>query len=69
VLGRVHRIEDSQRKAARCYSQVQRRIDIGVSVYDISEDGLRQMGTCQWNPDSPYDAWWLGFIHDVSASA
>jgi hypothetical protein len=41
-------------------------IDIGVSVYDISEDGLRQMGTRQWNPGSPYDAWWLGFIHDVN---
>lgn len=40
--------------------------DIGVSVYDISAEGLARMRTREWEPASPYDAWWLGFVRDVN---
>lgn len=40
--------------------------DIGVSVYDISPEGLAAMKTRQWDPGSPHDAWWLGFVQDVN---
>jgi hypothetical protein len=40
--------------------------DIGVSVYDISPEGLDLMRRRQWDPASPYDAWWLGFVRDVN---
>jgi hypothetical protein len=43
--------------------------DIGVSVYDISAEGLELMKTRQWDPDSPHDAWWLGFVRDVNGVA
>lgn len=40
--------------------------DIGVSVYDISTDGLARMKKREWDPASPHDAWWLGFVRDVN---
>ncbi len=41
--------------------------DLGVSVYDISEDGLARMRQREWEPDdSAYDRWWLGFVEDVN---
>lgn len=40
--------------------------DIGVSVYDISPEGLALMKTRQWDPGSEHDAWWLEFVHDVN---
>jgi hypothetical protein len=41
--------------------------DLGVSVYDISEEGLAAMRRREWNPDgSAYDRWWLGFVNDVN---
>lgn len=40
--------------------------DLGVSVYDISPDGLGRMRTRQWDRQSPYDRWWLGFVNDVN---
>lgn len=40
--------------------------DIGVSVYDISSEGLVAMRSRQWDPSSAHDAWWLGFVQDVN---
>lgn len=40
--------------------------DIGVSVYDISPDGLASMKTRRWDPGTPHDAWWLEFVADVN---
>jgi hypothetical protein len=41
--------------------------DLGVSVYDISEEGLARMRLREWSPDgSAYDRWWLGFVEDVN---
>ena len=40
--------------------------DIGVSVYDISPEGLASMRSRRWDPGSRYDAWWLGFVGDVN---
>jgi len=40
--------------------------DIGVSVYDISSDGLGAMRSRVWDPSSEHDRWWLGFVHDVN---
>jgi hypothetical protein len=41
--------------------------DLGVSVYDISEEGLAAMRRREWDPDgSAYDRWWLGFVKDVN---
>jgi len=40
--------------------------DIGVSVYDISPEGLAAMRSRRWDPGSRYDGWWLGFVKDVN---
>jgi hypothetical protein len=40
--------------------------DIGVSVYEISAEGLTSMRTREWEPASSYDAWWLDFVRDVN---
>lgn len=40
--------------------------DLGVSVYDISTDGLARMRQRQWDTASAYDRWWLGFVQDVN---
>ncbi len=40
--------------------------DIGVSVYDISPEGLALMRQRVWDPTSPHDSWWLGFVRDVN---
>jgi hypothetical protein len=40
--------------------------DLGVSVYDISTDGLARMRQRQWDESSSYDKWWLGFVQDVN---
>jgi hypothetical protein len=40
--------------------------DLGVSVYDISSDGLARMRQRQWDTASAYDRWWLGFVQDVN---
>ncbi len=40
--------------------------DIGVSAYDISQQGLALMRTRQWDPASAHDAWWLEFVSDVN---
>jgi hypothetical protein len=42
------------------------RGDLGVSVYDISTDGLARMRQRQWDASSDYDKWWLGFVRDVN---
>lgn len=40
--------------------------DIGVSVYDISAEGLARMRGRVWDPESAHDAWWLGFVEEVN---
>jgi len=40
--------------------------DLGVSVYDIAPVGLAEMKLRQWDMDSAYDRWWLGFVGDVN---
>ena len=40
--------------------------DVGVSVYDISPEGLADMRGRTWDPASAHDRWWLGFVHDVN---
>lgn len=40
--------------------------DLGVSVYDISTDGLARMRQRKWDTASAYDRWWLGFVQDVN---
>lgn len=40
--------------------------DIGVSVYDISPEGLAAMKGRRWDPGSPHDVWWLEFVSDVN---
>lgn len=41
-------------------------VDIGVSVYDISAEGLAQMKTREWDTGSSHDRWWLDFVHQVN---
>jgi hypothetical protein len=43
-----------------------RKGDLGVSVYDISPEGLSRMRERQWDATSSYDRWWLGFVQDVN---
>lgn len=40
--------------------------DLGVSVYDIGEDGLGRMRLREWDRASSYDRWWLEFVRDVN---
>ena len=40
--------------------------DLGVSVYDISAEGLAAMRSRSWDRGSGYDRWWLGFVEDVN---
>jgi hypothetical protein len=40
--------------------------DLGVSVYDISSEGLARMRRRRWEDTSSYDTWWLGFVEDVN---
>ena len=40
--------------------------DIGVSVYDISPQGLAAMRSRRWDQGSGYDRWWLGFVEEVN---
>lgn len=40
--------------------------DLGVSVYDLGEDGFAAMRLRQWDQSSPYDRWWLDFVRDVN---
>ncbi|HSM45804.1 MAG TPA: hypothetical protein VK969_12375 [Acidimicrobiia bacterium] len=40
--------------------------DIGVSMYDISPEGLTAMRQREWDPASPHDVWWLEFVRDVN---
>lgn len=54
------------RQHAYWISHPQTGSDIGVSVYDISDDGLDLMRQRQWDPASPYDAWWLDFVVEVN---
>lgn len=47
-------------------SQPRQDPDIGVSVYEISPEGLADMRTRQWDRDSPHDGWWLEFVRRVN---
>jgi hypothetical protein len=40
--------------------------DIGVSVYDISPEGLAAMKEREWDPGNPHDVGWLEFVRDVN---
>ncbi|MFQ5967909.1 MAG: hypothetical protein ACE5MI_09910 [Acidimicrobiia bacterium] len=40
--------------------------DVVVQVYDIaSAELLQEMRSRQWDMDSPYDRWWVGWVRDV----
>lgn len=67
-LGEYERLNDRYgvRRHAFWISHARDGSDIGVSVYDISADGLRAMGKRRWDPRSAHDAWWLDFVQDVN---
>lgn len=40
--------------------------DVIVNVYDIPTiDDLKKMRSREWDMDSPYDRWWVGWVRDV----
>jgi hypothetical protein len=51
---------------AHWISHARTGVDIGISVYDISADGLARMRERRWDPGSDYDRWWLGFVEEVN---
>lgn len=67
-LQRYEELNDEYEVAQHAYwiSHSHNGIDIGVSVYEISAEGLARMPSRQWDPGSPYDGWWLGFVNDVN---
>ncbi len=38
---------------------------IAVNIYDIDPAGLEDMAKRQWDLDSAYDRWWVGWVSDV----
>lgn len=54
------------RRHAYWISHPRRGSDVGVSVYDISEDGLAEMRGRVWDPSSAHDSWWVGFVREVN---
>lgn len=67
-MGEYEALNERYRVARHSYwiSHARDGSDIGVSVYDMSPDGLGLMKTRQWDSGSAHDAWWLEFVHDVN---
>lgn len=38
---------------------------VAVNLYDIAPEGLQAMAKREWDLDSPYDRWWVGWVNDI----
>ena len=38
---------------------------IALNLYDIAPEGLPAMAKREWDLDSPYDRWWVGWVSDI----
>jgi hypothetical protein len=38
---------------------------IALNLYDIEPEGLQAMAKREWDLDSPYDRWWVGWVDDI----